>query len=104
MTRRKALGLMMIGAVVPSALATNPPDYLWGTWVVRCPNGHDDIVTGGTAQHKCEKCGVQVFKDGKVTVVCPKGHANETTLHGKTQSVICKVADCKSECCRKKIG
>jgi hypothetical protein len=102
-SRRKAILILAGLSLTPSALAY-PQDYLWGTWIVRCPKGHDDKVEDGTAQHKCEKCGLQVFKDGKVTAVCPKGHPNVIELKGRTESATCKVADCKSECCRKKMS
>jgi hypothetical protein len=100
--------LAMSGAVILFPLknlieeAAASGDYLWGTWYVRCPAGHDDKVTDGTAQHKCEKwdCGKQCFRDGKVTVVCPKGHPNEIILKSRTESFICKTDGCKLECCR----
>ena len=101
-TRRKALFLAATVVLMPPVLLAQPRNYLWGTWVVRCAKGHDDTVTDGTAQHKCEKCGAQVFRNGKVTVVCLNGHPNEVTLHERTESVICNVADCKKECRRKK--
>jgi hypothetical protein len=96
-TIRLAILLAITVWFAPSALAS-PENYLLGTFVVRCPNGHDDTVTKGTAQHVCEKCGTQTFRGGKVTVVCPHGHPNEVTLHGQTKSIICSV--CKTECRR----
>src|SRR5215471_10038999 len=48
---------------------------LVGTWYVKCPyDGQIDQVTQGTRQH-CHG-NHQVFHDGGVTVVCPKGHEN----------------------------
>jgi len=100
-TRRVAFGF---GGNYRFALMHSRPlkNYLWGTWKVRCPNKHDDTVTQATAQHECEKCHQQVFKDGKVTVVCPNGHPNEVPLNGKKESVICQNGGCKLECRRDK--
>lgn len=61
---------------------------LYGTWHVQCPNGHIDTVTDGTCQHKCEKCGLQVFSGNVVTVVCRNGHPNRiATGAGDSQHV-----------------
>lgn len=51
---------------------------MYGTWVVRCRNGHDDTVTRGTCNHYCEKrdCPEKSFSDGAGNIVCPGGHAN----------------------------
>jgi DNA-directed RNA polymerase subunit RPC12/RpoP len=65
-----AVGTVVVGA--PSSAQA----CLYGKWQVRCANGHIDIVDDGTCQHKCEKCGLQVFDGHTVTVVCPVGHAN----------------------------
>ena len=106
-TRRQALfwaasaGLAsIVGSALPADAA--PENYLWGTWYVRCPDGHDDKVEKGTAQHKCETCGKQCFKDGKVVVVCPKGHPNEIEVKGRVESAKCKHEGCGVECRRDK--
>jgi hypothetical protein len=66
-----------IGAVsFIAAFPTKARACLGGVWHVQCPNGHIDTVTDATCQHKCEKCGVQVFSGNQVTVVCKNGHPN----------------------------
>src|SRR6266404_3939426 len=78
-TRRKLLATLVakVGAVGILVTAANSARAcMWGTWKVRCPNGHDDIVTQGTCNHRCEKCGAQAFAAGAGYIVCPKGHAN----------------------------
>jgi hypothetical protein len=99
-TRRQFIAgaLEAIGAVaIVAATPTRAHACLGGTWVVRCPNGHDDTVTQGTCQHVCEKCGRQAFDGDVVTVVCPNGHPNRITT-GKTTSYVCPT--CKTECRR----
>jgi hypothetical protein len=78
-TRREFIARLVgtTGAVgVMLAAPSRARACLAGTWHVQCPNGHIDTVTGGTCQHKCEKCGVQVFSGNDVTVVCRNGHPN----------------------------
>lgn len=76
--------------------------YLWGTWYVRCPDGHVDKVEDATAQHVCEddKCKKQCFIDGKVTVMCPDNHTNEIAVRGRVEGRKCKTDGCKKECRR----
>ena len=77
---------------------------MYGTWVVRCPKGHDDTVTDGTCNHDCDECGAKAFYDGAGNIVCPKGHANYVntgTSHDRDkalQSYKCKT--CGKECRR----
>ena len=70
---------------------------MYGKWIVRCPNGHDDVVTEGTCQHVCEKCGTQVFSGDVVTVVCPAGHPNRVHTGDAMRSWKCS---CGRECRR----
>lgn len=35
-----------------------------------------------------------------LTAVCPKGHPNEITLNGKTESVVCQAKGCGLQCRR----
>jgi hypothetical protein len=63
------------------------PGFLEGTWIVRCQRGHDDQVEDITANHDCEKCGMQSVHDGYANVVCPDGHA--THVEGITRSHLC---------------
>jgi uncharacterized C2H2 Zn-finger protein len=101
-TRLKGLilALIMVAWISPSALA-QPKDYLYGTFYLKCPKcSQVDKVEKGTVQHVCEKCHTQMFRDGKVTMMCPKGHPNEVRLHGRTTSIICK--ECNMECRREK--
>lgn len=85
-TRRQAIvvaaasGLAPLLGLAPYARADDKHHALHGKWHVKCPDGHVDIVTDGTKQHKCEKCGKQCFVDGKVTVVCPSMHDNVVDL------------------------
>jgi hypothetical protein len=77
---------------------------IYGTWVVRCPNGHDDTVTRGTCNHTCEKCGEKAFIDGAGYIVCKGGHANYISTGTSReraqvlQSYKCKT--CGKECRR----
>ena|SRR6516164_4947691 len=77
-------------AVGIMALATTVWGYdgfLRGTWIVRCPNGHNDQVEDITRNHDCEKCGAKAVSGGSANVVCPVGHA--THVEGITESHIC---------------
>lgn len=62
-------------------------DCLRGTWIVRCPNGHDDQVDDITCNHDCEKCDAKAVDGGRAMVVCPAGHATQVT--GITESHLC---------------
>ena len=72
---------------------------LYGKWWVKCPNGHVDMVDDGTCSHKCERCGLQVFRGNQVTVVCPNGHANtiDTGACGRACTSY-KCETCGSDC------
>lgn len=61
--------------------------FLRGTFIVRCPAGHDDQVDGITRNHDCEKCGRKAVDEGSANVVCPDGHA--TPVEGVTESHSC---------------
>jgi hypothetical protein len=82
------IGVAGIIMVVPNSAYA----CLGGTWVVRCPNGHDDTVRGGTCQHVCEneKCRLQVFDGNVVTVVCPVGHGNRVDTGDGIGSFKCR--------------
>ncbi|MBV9925669.1 MAG: twin-arginine translocation signal domain-containing protein [Acidobacteria bacterium] len=108
-TRREFItGLAgLIGAVGIVAVVPNPARAcIYGTWVVRCRNGHDDTVTRGTCNHYCEKsgCREKSFSDGAGNIVCPDSHANYVntgTSHDPAkvlQSYKCRT--CGKECRR----
>ena len=68
-----------IGAVSVIVAAPSPAEAcLKGTWIVRCSNGHDNMVGGITCDHTCDKpgCGLKSVSDGGAMVVCPNGHAS----------------------------
>jgi hypothetical protein len=94
MSTRRAFIAGTIGLLAVPTLAQ--AQALRGTWVVRCPNGHDDIVTGITRNHDCETCGKKAVSDGGALVVCPNGHASG--VDGITQHHTCPV--CNKECRR----
>jgi hypothetical protein len=71
---------------------------LYGKWHVRCPDGHVDVVTQGTRQHKCETSGEQCFVNEGVTVMCPKGHANVVDLRPVDVLRSYKCTVCGVEC------
>ena len=83
---------------VQHAKAEDKKHALYGTWHVRCPAGHVDVVTEGTKQHKCETDGKECFVGGKVTVMCPKGHANEVALDDVDVLKSYKCQTCGAEC------
>jgi len=100
-TRREFMATM-VGAFGAAAIIMATPSRaracMYGTWIVRCPKGHDDEVTEGTCQHVCEKCGTQVFSGNVVTVVCTKGHANRVDTGDRMTSWKC--SNCGTECRR----
>jgi hypothetical protein len=71
LTRRKVL------LAAAGGLAAATPSFavggLEGAFIVRCQNGHDNIVNGVTVQHNCETagCGIKSVVDGGAWVVCP---------------------------------
>lgn len=71
--------------------------FLRGDWYVRCPNGHDDLVTGFTSNHDCEQCGRKAVDNGHAVVVCPVGHGSGP-VSGITESHICM--HCGRQCRR----
>lgn len=107
-TRREFIAKVFgtMGAVGAILVA---PSSAWaclaGTWKVRCPKGHDDIVEDITCNHTCEKCGEKAFSDGVGNVVCPDGHANRVSTGNRNerdnwlQSLKC--SKCGKECCTK---
>lgn len=70
---------------------------LIGTWVVRCPDGHDEQVTGITQNHTCH-CGKKSVEDGSGVVVCPDGHTRDNGVSGITKKHKC--GECGKECRR----
>ena len=95
-----------IGAVGIIVVAPSPAwACLAGTWKVRCPKGHDDIVEDITCNHTCEKCNTKAFSDGVGDIVCPDGHANPVRTGNRNerekwlQSLKC--SKCGKECCIK---
>jgi len=49
---------------------------LYGNWLVRCPNGHLNIITDITCNRTCETCGALSVVNGEAVVMCPNSHAN----------------------------
>ncbi len=107
-TRREFIAKVVgtIGAAGIIVAAPNPAlACLVGTWKVRCPKGHDDIVEEITCNHTCEKCGAKALSDGVGDVVCPGGHANHVSTGNRKergkwlQSLKC--SKCGKECCIK---
>jgi hypothetical protein len=106
-TRREFIvGLVgTVGAIgIIVAAPSSARACMYGTWVVRCPNGHDDTVTRGTCNHDCEKCGAKAFSDGEGNIVCPDGHVNHVTTgdsHDEDKVMKSyKCRTCKKECRR----
>ena len=87
------LALLIVGGLasfgVKSKISAKTPNagFLRGTYVVRCYNGHDDIVEGITRNHDCEHCDAKSVDEGTANVVCPNGHA--TRVEGITESHTC---------------
>lgn len=98
---RRGFIAKMVGALGAVSIVMATPSWaracMYGTWIVRCPRGHDDQVTEGTCQHVCEQCGTQVFAGDVVTVVCPSGHPNRVRTGGRMTSWKCK---CGKQCRR----
>jgi hypothetical protein len=94
MTTRRAFIAGTVGLLAVPSLAQ--AQALRGTWIVRCPDGHDDIVTGITRNHNCEKCGKTSVSGGGAMVVCPNGHASG--VDGITEHHKCTT--CGQECRR----
>lgn len=92
-----ACGLVLLCGVGRPVAAENR-HALGGKWHVKCPDGHVDIVTKGTKQHKCETCGKQCFVNGKVTVVCPNKHPNVIDLGPIDVLRSYKCTTCQAEC------
>jgi hypothetical protein len=75
---------------------------LYGTFKVRCPNGHIDTVEDGTCNHTCEKCGVKALSEGEGDILCPNGHINHVRTGSSrrrrdvTSSYKCRT--CGKEC------
>ena len=104
-SRREFLG-SLIGVFGAAAIVLTVPTHaqacLYGTFKVRCPNGHIDIVEDGTCNHTCEKCGAKAFTEGEGDLVCPDGHVNHVRTGSSrrredvTRSVKCRT--CGKEC------
>lgn len=106
-TRRKLIATLAAKTAAGSIILAYPAwargACLGGTWHLQCPHcGKIDQVDGGTCQHKCERCGTQVFAGNDVTVVCRNGHPNRITTSAScsrnscTTSYICPT--CHTEC------
>jgi hypothetical protein len=93
----KAMGTVSAFGVF-FALPSQAKACLRGTWKVRCPDGHDDIVEGVTCNHDCEGCGKKAVSGGNARVVCPKGHASPVS--GITESHRCPEDNCGLQCRR----
>jgi len=79
--------------------------FLEGTFIVRCPRGHDDQVEDITRNHDCSHgdCGLRSVDDGRATVLCPDGHANH--VEGITRQHKCTFplpsgGECAKQCRR----
>ena len=70
---------------------------LLGTWIIWCPNGHQDEVNDVTDNHDCTVCGNQTVNGGAAIPVCPNGH-HVDIVGGVTTSHLCSV--CGDECRR----
>lgn len=111
-TRRHFIKALVALVGSSTVLLANPlvaRACLYGTFIVRCRNGHDDIVEDGTCNHDCEKCGVKAFSNGEGYIVCPSGHANYvqtgTSRRTAMTSYRCRArwpngAVCQQECRR----
>jgi hypothetical protein len=107
-TWRSATRLLVtlgIGVVLLSAPAAARvfDGFLVGTFIVRCPNGHDDQVEDITRNHDCEWCGAKAVDGGRARVVCPDGHA--THVEGITRQHKCTQplpggGECAKQCRR----
>jgi hypothetical protein len=82
-----AASLPIIGRRLAVGLEARETVCLEGTWIVRCPRGHDDQVDDITCNHDCEKCGLKSVDGGTADVVCPDGHA--TRVGGVTRTHSC---------------
>ena len=107
-TRRNAITfLVTFGIAVmlfsAPAAARRFDGFLVGTFIVRCPNGHDDQVENITRNHDCEKCGAKAVDGGKAKVVCPDGHATPVeaiTRQHKCTQPLPGGGECAKQCLR----
>jgi len=104
-SRRHFITSMMAGLGTIGIMLTAPTRAqacLYGTFWVRCPNGHIDTVDSGTCNHNCEKCGAKAFTEGEGDIVCPAGHINHVRTGSSrrqedvTTSIKCRT--CGKEC------
>ena len=79
--------ILSLGLTSTKLVSKKPDGFLRGTFVVRCPNGHDDTVEGITRNHDCEKCDKKSVDEGTAMIVCPDGHA--TRVEGITEGHLC---------------
>ena len=107
-TRREFI-VRVVGTIGAVGVIVAAPSPAWaclaGTWKVRCPKGHDDIVEDITCNHTCEKCREKAFSDGVGDVVCPDGHANHVSTGNRNERDkwlrSLKCSKCGKECCIK---
>ena len=96
-----SLSVVAVLALAPDAWADS--GMLIGTFKVRCPAGHDDIVEGITRNHDCETCDAKSVDSGKAMVVCPIGHATQVALVTRSHRCTFQLPDgsvCGKECKR----
>lgn len=91
-------------AAVGLATVTKPREahawaFLEGVWLVRCPDGHDNMIAGLTRTHQCEafvapgqRCGRMSVSEGSAFVVCPRNRNHVDVVDGITRQHEC-------ECC-----
>ncbi len=93
---RAGIFLMMVvmSAPFPSSAQIPEEGFLEGKFKVRCPLGHDDIVSGITHNHTCEKGPHKSVVKGSAILVCPDGHMNP--VGNITRSHKCWI--CEKEC------
>ena len=99
---RRGMLKLAVGAAGFALLASTRAaavGFLRGTWIVRCPNGHDDQVDDITRNHDCETCDAKSVDGGSANVVCPDGHA--THVEGVTESHACSFKLPNGGICRK---
>jgi hypothetical protein len=106
-TRRKFIERIFAGfalTTIVGATSRTVRACMYGKWVVRCRNGHNDTVTDGTCQHKCDTCHVQTMPNGDVNIVCPANHVNFVktgTSHDEDKALkTYKCRTCRRECRR----
>jgi hypothetical protein len=95
--RRQILATLTAVMVAPIRMAAIG---LIGTWVVRCQNGHDNMVSNVTINHSCETrgCGIKSVSEGAAWVVCPRNKDHCDWVSGITKQHECET--CGAQCRR----